>query len=300
MAKGKKILIIGGNRFFGKLLTSSLLETGNEVTLLTRGNNKDDFGSRVSRIKMDRKDLYKDHPLLRSKTWDIIYDQVCYDSFDAEGACHTFNGRTEKYVFTSTQLVYGPGESIPESTFDPINYNFPTPVTRNVNYGEAKRQAEATFYQMGNFLMSSVRFPMVLAVNDHQKIVHFHVEHILKGLPIYFPNMASKISLINSDDASKFLASLNDNFISGPVNCCPIDPIRIKDLIMIFESELKSKAILVDNAEHGDTSPVAIENSWYMDNSRLNEYNFMPSLIAEWLPKMTADIADDFRKSFLF
>lgn len=64
MAEKKRVLVIGGNRYFGKRLVSHLLERGDDVTLLNRGNLDDGFGDRVRRIKMDRVMLQPGHPLL--------------------------------------------------------------------------------------------------------------------------------------------------------------------------------------------------------------------------------------------
>ena len=43
----KRILVIGGTRFFGLRLVEGLLEAGHAVTLATRGRAADPFGGRV-------------------------------------------------------------------------------------------------------------------------------------------------------------------------------------------------------------------------------------------------------------
>jgi hypothetical protein len=134
-----KALIIGGNRFFGKRLVTLLLKKGVEVTLFNRGQAKDDFGETVKRIILDRTKLSSDHPFLTNKKWDIIYDQVCYDGHEAQGACDTFQGKTSRYIFTSTKSVYNVGRSIKEESFDSTNHSFNKLVDRNEDYGEAKR-----------------------------------------------------------------------------------------------------------------------------------------------------------------
>ncbi len=63
-----KILVLGGNRFFGKRLVASFLEKGAEVVLLNRGQIKDDFGNHVQRIILDRRELSSSHPALKIKT----------------------------------------------------------------------------------------------------------------------------------------------------------------------------------------------------------------------------------------
>ena len=43
-----RILMIGGTRYFGKYTIDALLKEGHEVTIATRGNAKDTYGSACS------------------------------------------------------------------------------------------------------------------------------------------------------------------------------------------------------------------------------------------------------------
>jgi nucleoside-diphosphate-sugar epimerase len=51
----KNILVIGGTRYFGKLLVQRLLQAGHRVTIATRGRTADPFGARIERIRVDRR-----------------------------------------------------------------------------------------------------------------------------------------------------------------------------------------------------------------------------------------------------
>jgi len=53
----KNILIIGGTRYFGKLLVQQLIDKGHQVTIATRGQASDPFGAHVQRIRVDRRDF---------------------------------------------------------------------------------------------------------------------------------------------------------------------------------------------------------------------------------------------------
>ncbi len=48
-----KILVLGGTRLVGKLLVKKLIDAGHNVTIVTRGLTKDNFGNRVNRIILD-------------------------------------------------------------------------------------------------------------------------------------------------------------------------------------------------------------------------------------------------------
>ena len=283
-----KALVIGGTRFFGKRLVNKLLENEVEVTLLNRGQHPDPFGKSVKRIKMDRAALDPEHPAIKNSSWDVVYDQICFTAGEAEAGCKVFRGKTERYVFTSSQSVYGPGADIPESAFDPFSYRFDKPVKSAEDYGEGKRQAEATFFQKSDFTIAAVRFPIVLGEDDYTGRLKFHVEKIALGEPIYFPNLDVKLSFIHAQDAAEFLFSLAELKIHGPINCCAFDPVHIRDFIGVIEKELGKKAIITNAIGAGEPSPFGPESDWYMNTDKLRRTKFEPRAILEWLPGLVS------------
>ena len=161
-----KILIIGGTLYFGKKLTQLLISEGDQVTLLNRGNQYDNFGSGIKRIKCDRNNLEEMKKLLANETWDVVFDQVCYDYKTAKNACDIFKDKVKHYVFTSSQSVYQAGANITEDEFKPENHQFEKEESVDSNYAEAKRQAEVAFENFATFPITYVRFPIVLGEND--------------------------------------------------------------------------------------------------------------------------------------
>ena len=71
-----KILVIGGNRFFGKRLVRKLVDHKHDVTILNRGNISDDFLETVKRINVDRSNQTAFLAAIQDNDWDIVYDQV--------------------------------------------------------------------------------------------------------------------------------------------------------------------------------------------------------------------------------
>ena len=82
-----KILILGGNRFFGRHLADSLLGAKNEVTLLNRGTHPDGFEDKVERLQADRKSKGQLLSAVQGRTWDLVFDQICYTATEAREAC---------------------------------------------------------------------------------------------------------------------------------------------------------------------------------------------------------------------
>jgi len=281
-----KVLVIGGTRFFGKRLVSRLLKADFQVTLLNRGNSGDDFGSDVSKIVLDRKQLCSGHPALGNQSWDLVFDQVCYDAEEAQKACETFNGRVGRYIFTSSQSVYKPGENLKEENFDPSTYQFPKAVDRNQDYGEAKRQAEATFAQNLKMPFSFVRFPIVLGEDDYTERLAWHVRAISKGTPIYFPNIQSKISFINSSSAAEVLFNQCQNVNQGPLNACSTNPISLLELMSLIETLAGKKMQFALTSTKESQSPFGIEADWFMSTQKLKATGLHLKEINEWLPDL--------------
>jgi nucleoside-diphosphate-sugar epimerase len=292
-----KVLVIGGNRFFGKRLVQYLLAAKHDVTLLNRGNIDDGFGDKVSRIRMDRSDISKATAEL-NQSWDIVYDQVCYDARDAKSACEVFGRNVKKYIFTSTKSVYPSKGPLTESDFDPLTYKYSTEVTRQQDYGEAKRQAETIFFKHMQSPVTAVRFPIVLGTDDYTARLKFHVERIAAGKPIYFPNLDAKIAFINSEDAARFLFFLSERDFKGPINCCSRDPLTLRSLVAQIEEETKEKAVLVSKGE-GEESPFGIETDWYMVSERAKLLGFECRPHSEWLPGLIEHFSREYLLSDL-
>lgn len=286
-----KTLIIGGNRFFGRKLAELLIQGGHSVTLLNRGGLDDGLRLKVDRITCDRTDEEKMQQLLRDKTYDVVYDQVCFDAHQASAAMRIFKDKTPRYIFTSSMSVYPSGLNLSEFVFDPFNYQFETVATFPPDYAEAKRQAEARFFQEGKMEIAAVRFPIVMGEDDYTQRLKFHVDRIKKHLEIYFPNLEAKLSCINSDDAASALLKLGYSSFTGPVNIASPQPIQLSELVTLIERTTGEKAFLADAADDKNASPFGIPSDWSMDTSLAEQNNIVCAPVNSWLPKLVKVLA---------
>lgn len=287
MKKARQILVIGGNRFFGKRLIEKLLAQGDLVTVLNRGQLEDGFGERVTRITCDRNDTEKLKKSVQHNTWDLVYDQVCFDGHQSKAACEIFSELTKKYVFTSTQSVYNYGENLSESVYSPKNHKYDKTVLGSENYGEAKRQSEAVFFSQNKMPVIAVRFPMVVGPDDYTKRLKFYVDKINNGESVYFPNLEVRMSLIHSDDAAEGLLFLGNCEFTGSINLASSEPLRIKDLIQSIENTVGKKAEVRTSPESPDEkSPYGLPEDWFMNINLANSLGFTAKPISQWLPEV--------------
>ena len=138
-----RILVLGGTRFFGRRLVDLLVKDGHQVTVGSTGKTEVEFGGKVERLLLDRTDPTSMQKALSEKTWDVVYDQICFNEGQAKISESLFAGKVGHFVFTSTQSVYSDGVNLGEAWFDPTAY-VAKPDNPNT-YQEGKRLAERTY-----------------------------------------------------------------------------------------------------------------------------------------------------------
>jgi nucleoside-diphosphate-sugar epimerase len=288
----KRALVLGGTRFFGKRLVQKLLERGYEVTVGSRGQAADPFGDQVRRLVLDRYDRESLAKAVGEETYDVVFDQICYASADAQDAVEVFKGKVGRYVFTSTLSVYDMAErALKEEDFDPYAYPVTIGPRSEFSYKEGKRLAEAVFFQQAEFPVVAVRFPVVLGTDDYTERLMFHIRHVREGQPIGAANLQAEQCFISSEEAAEFLAWVAESELTGPVNACATGEITLNHLLAIVEEEVGKRAIVREETEEKDQSPYNLPASWYMDNSRAREAGFAFSHLDEWLQGLIHELA---------
>ncbi|HWK24290.1 MAG TPA: NAD-dependent dehydratase [Ureibacillus sp.] len=288
----KKILVFGGTRFFGKKLVEKLIEE-HEVTIATRGKTKHDFGDKVNHVIVDRTCKEEIEATLGNTKWDIIFDNICYSPNDALVACEIFEGKTEKYVFTSSMSTYADlGSELSEDDFNPYSYEVRYGDVSDYSYGEGKRLAEAVFFQKANFPVVAVRFPIVLGEDDYTRRLHFHIERVAESKVISFLNMDANMSFISSDDASEFLKFAGLSGIIGPYNATSSGTYTMRELMDIIEEKVgkKAKIALVGNKE--SLSPFAVPTDWFMSQDKSMKAGFECTPLEAWLPELIRTLSE--------
>lgn len=291
----KKVLVLGGTRFFGRKLVELLLADGHDVTIVTRGRLANPFGDKVKHLIVDRRDTEAFSKAVEGEYYDIVYDNICYSPNEAKAFCDIFNGKMGKLVFTSTLSTYAAdGNAKSEADFDPYTYSIQMGDTEAFTYSEGKRQAEAVFFKYATSPVVAVRFPIVMGIDDYTKRLHFHVKHVANEEAIGFLNMDAEMSFILAEEAGQFLkwAGLTD--VEGPFNATAQGTISLKDLMALVEkaTSKQAKIVLVENDEI--RSPYAVPASWYMTTEKAEQAGFVFSKLNDWLPGLIDEIANQY------
>lgn len=188
------VLVIGGNRFVGRLLAWRLLARGDRVTLLNRGSLADPFGDRVERLRGDRtRDLER---LVGGRRFDAVVDLAAYTGDDGRRAAALFAGRVRHLVMVSTGQVYLVREGCPkpsrEEDYDgPVMARPADPADlEDWEYGVGKRDCEDALAAAARagFPATRVRIPMVNGELDYFRRLEGYLWRLVDGGPVLVPD----------------------------------------------------------------------------------------------------------------
>ncbi len=297
MRKAREVLVIGGNRYFGKRLITRLLAAGDRVTVLNRGSSAPPAG--VVHLVADRGDEKSLTAALGSRTFDAVVDQVCYTPRQAEIARRVFAGRTPRYVLTSTVEVYEYEDSIApvrETDVDPqgvtVDLELPwdDPEFLDAHYGEGKRQAEAVFAAGPDFPYAAVRVAHVLGGDDDfTGRMTYYADRVRGGKPIAVPVVNHPATYIHVEEIADFLFWTLGQDFTGPVNAASHGLLTTEDLCDAIAAHLPDGKTVFQHVEVGEISPLSFTRAYGMDNSRAVRLGFRFTRAREWLPKAVAE-----------
>ncbi|MFE7229065.1 NAD-dependent epimerase/dehydratase family protein [Streptomyces sp. NPDC002405] len=293
----RDVLVIGGNRYFGKRLIARLLAAGDRVTVLNRGSSAPPSGA--LHLVADRNDDASLAAAIGSRTFDVVVDQVCYTPRQAATARRVFAGRTRRYVMTSTVEVYEYEDSaapVREEHVDPLT----VPVDLELpwhnaeflanHYGEGKRQAEAVLAADAELPYVAVRVAHVLGgEDDFTGRLRHYADRIRAGEPISVPVVNHPASYIHVDEIAGFLAWAAGEDFTGPVNAASHGELTTGELCEVVATRLPGGRVVFQEVEGGEVSPFSFFRRHCMDNSRATGLGYGFEQVREWLPRAVAE-----------
>lgn len=302
----QKICVIGGSRYFGKLLIERLQAAGHQVTVINRGSVPPPDG--VEHLVADRNDEAALGAVLDARAFDVVVDQVCYTPVQAAIAVRAFAGRTRRYVMTSTIEVYDPataalpavpaGTPVPEESVDPATWQVAMDLPWHddayleAHYAEGKRQAEAVFAHAGSFAFTTVRSAHVLGGGAQEftgRLAHY-AGRITQGEEITVHEKALPTVFIHYEELADLLAWATAADFTGPINACSDGPIDVHGLAEIVSTQAGRGVVVYRSvAADEEASPFSFDRHYTMSNARAKALGFPVSHTRDWLPGAVAE-----------
>jgi len=290
------ILMLGGTTYFGRRLVHLLMEYGHDITVATRGKTEDDFGDAVKRVQIDRTDAESMNRVFANQSYDVVYDQICFNPREAKISVDVFGERIGRYIFTSSMAVYGhKDDEITEEDFRPDHYAYDL-AAEQYSYDEGKRQAEAYFFQHAPFSVVAVRVAMVVSGDDYTGRVDYYVSHVAHDESIGVFETEHPITYVTASDVAAFLRFLGTKTdYTGPINAGNTGYLSIQD----FSREIGKQFASIPQfhvGKHGDKehplSPYAMFPwTWKLSNAKAKALGFEFPDVPDAIPDMVHESA---------
>lgn len=295
----KNILVIGGTRYFGKLLVQRLLAAGHQVTIATRGHAPDPFGERIRRIRVDRRNERAMLSAFRDiESYDIVYDQMCYSPLDAAIAVRVFAGRVKRYIVASTIEVYRDRLGKQDAPFaendlnvlaQPIDTQYPwhDPRLATQSYVMGKVQAEAYLYRDGSLPLVTVRIGHVLAGSeDFTGRLAYYVDLARQYGALRYANAAAASSFMSAQIISDFLVWAGAQEFTGPINAACDGALSAFDIYqrvgLVLDAPVRAMPVS-HPAAPGELSPFDYPAPFMMDMSRAKSLGYKFGHSDDWI-----------------
>lgn len=247
-----KALVLGGTRFVGVHLVTSLLRDGWDVTTFTRGRSTPDVPDglfdQVTRLQGDRDD---DVTALAGGEWDVVHDLTSFHPDQVRRSAAHLVGRCGHYVLVSTISTYadmsGPGttEDAPLATFD-------GPVPDEVDgdsYGGLKALCEQAAAELFGSL-SVVRPSIIAGPHDPTDRFTYWLVHAAEPGAHVTPPLDAPLQYIDARDLADWMVRLGADQVPGTFNVATV-PFAFGDLLRAVADEtgVASRSVVLSDEQ---------------------------------------------------
>lgn len=189
----RRILVIGGTQFIGRLLVSELARAGHEVHILHR-RSRHSAGKRVRNLVADRNDVASVRKAVGATRFDVVYD-LAYDwehgttGAQVEAIAQLFDGKVGRYVFMSSVAAYGDGLNHHEGdALAPDDH--PSAYARNKAMSE---RALFRMHQRSGFPIVTLRPPFVYGPGNPFYREAFFWDRFRANRPVILPSEGHRL-----------------------------------------------------------------------------------------------------------
>ncbi|THF85185.1 NAD-dependent epimerase/dehydratase family protein [Deinococcus sp. KSM4-11] len=214
------ILILGGTQFVGRHIVEAFLAAGHTVSILTRGQSRDDLPATVERLRGDRAQA-TGLEALASRSWDACVDVSGYLPQAVRASAERLRDHVDRYVFISTASVYAHPERHPVREDDPLSPAAAEDVTEvtGETYGPLKVTCEQIVQKVFGDRATILRPQIVAGPYDHTARYPYWVDRAARGGTVLAPGDGSDhVQVIDARDLARFTVKVVEEGIGGIFN----------------------------------------------------------------------------------
>ncbi len=200
---------MGGTRFVGKALVTSLKRKGHDLTLFTRGRNQ--VPEDVEHIKGDRFSS-SDLETLKGRNFDVIVDTSGRKQSDTESVLATTGSPKYRFLYMGSAGVYSDSEIWPLTEESPLDAS-----SRHLGKADTER-----WLLKQKFPFTSFRPTYIYGPGNYNPIEKWFFDRIVNNKPIPIPDDGSLITQLGhvSDLAEAMALSLETSKSQNQIYNC--------------------------------------------------------------------------------
>ncbi len=243
------ILILGGNRYFGKAVTEKLLNKNNSIYLVNRNSKKIDFNhKKLTHIMTDRNNLQNFKHLFEDIIFDHVFDNIAYKLQDVIKLHKLLNGKIKHYIFTSSVITYLDSNDNYDATEKDwfkgrLNKNWILKKNyryNDINYAINKKKIENYLIKNNKVKYTILRIPNVIGNNDFsQKTKRLLAFSKLKMKSKFLDNESFIQFILKEDLVNVILKILKKKNTKSKIYNVANKKIKIKDFYLLLKKKLK-------------------------------------------------------------
>ena len=185
---GKKVLIIGGTYFSGRVFAMLAAQKGYELTFINRGRySMKHLGENIREYKADRRDLQSLRSCGLKDDFDAVADFCAYEPGDISGLLEGLDISTKKYIYLSTADVYkrAPG---PKTEASPKMNDLPTDEANLYAYKKMLLEDELIKTAAGSgFAYTLFRPAFIYGPYNYAPRESVYIRSLIQKIPVYNP-----------------------------------------------------------------------------------------------------------------
>tara|TARA_R110002051_G_scaffold324554_3_gene422364 strand:- start:914 stop:1753 length:840 start_codon:yes stop_codon:yes gene_type:complete len=238
-----RILIIGGNRFVGKLVTKELYTQGHDITVLNRTGTSP---VECNILECNRNILKQFEEAIGDKTFDCVIDMCLYNLDQAKISTKVLQHRTHKYIFISSVAAYKQKNIWPIKETNALGG-----MEGFSNYGVDKALVEEYFKSIPNFPYINLRPTYIIGKENHNYREQYYFDMMIDNKPVDMGPEGDKIvSFVFADDVANIICAFAtlDSLIRESYNINGDEHLTIEKFIRVI-SEVVDKDFTINKTQ---------------------------------------------------
>ncbi|UBV42536.1 NAD-dependent epimerase/dehydratase family protein [Deinococcus taeanensis] len=215
------ILILGGTQFVGRHIVEAFLAGDHHVSILTRGQTRDDLPDTVERLRGDRSQGQAGLDALAGRHWDACVDVSGYLPSAVRVSAEALRKRVGRYVLISTVSVYAEQGRHPVLESDPLLPPAPedTAAVTGELYGPLKVTCEQVVQAAYGDRATLLRPQIVAGPHDHTGRYSYWPDRASRGGETLLPgNGEDHVQVIDARDLARFTLRVVEDGTGGVFN----------------------------------------------------------------------------------